>query len=288
MRFVWFTDPHLNHVPDVTRERWLGRIAAESCDAILVSGDIAESKEVVHHLCKLANQVETPVYFVLGNHDFYGGSIAATRQAVIQACRDNRLLNYLTDSSPVQLADCDPQNPAYLVGEDGWGDATTGDFDRSYVRLNDFVEIEDFRQSNPTTWKNMLGELGEASAGRLFEKLLALPEAATQIIILTHVPPFREACWYEGRTTDDNWAPFFVCGQVGIAIQQISRSRPHCRYTVLCGHTHHRGVAKLAPNLTVYTGAAHSGEPGIEAILDVTNDSILIRNDPRPDASKVE
>lgn len=288
MRFVWSTDLHLNHVPDATREHWLGRLAAESCDAILISGDIGESRELVYHLRKLAEHVETPVYFVLGNHDFYGSSIAATRQAVIQACRDNHLLRYLTDSSAVQLADCDPHNRAYLVGEDGWGDATQGDFDRSYVRLNDFAQIEDFRQSSPATWKDMLKAFGEASAKRLSQKLLALPAEATQIIILTHVPPFREACWYEGRTTDDNWAPFFVCGQVGLAIRKVSQSRPQCQYTVLCGHTHHRGVAKMAPNLTVYTGAARYGEPGIEAFLDVTYNSIAIRNDPRPNGSNVE
>ena len=45
----------------------------------------------------------------------------------------------------------------------------------------------------------------------------SLPDDTRSVIVLTHVPPFREACWYQGHTTDDHWAPFFVCGEVGQA-----------------------------------------------------------------------
>ncbi len=276
MRLAWTTDIHLNHVPASVRERWLTLLAAQDCDGILISGDIAESGDLVHCLGQLADAVPVPIFFVLGNHDFYGSSIGATAQAVIRACRESDRLRYLTDMSALPLTGSGTQDRTYLVGEDGWGDATEGDYESSYVRLNDFAQIHDFHDADEATWKERLGQLGAISAARLTAKLLALPEGARQVLVVTHVPPFRDACWYEGHTTDDNWAPFFVCGQVGRAIRAMSQSRPDCHYTVLCGHTHHSGVAKIEPNLTVYTASACYGKPEIAAILKVTANSIAI------------
>ena len=282
MRLAWTTDIHLNHVPSLIRERFLGLVAAQDCDGIVISGDIAESADVVRHLQVLADTVTVPVFFVLGNHDFYGSSIGATVQKVIRACRENDRLRYLTDMPAVPLDTFGRQDRTYLVGEDGWGDATEGDFEQSYVRLNDFVQIRDFCESEPTTWKQTLEHLGARSADRLAAKLRAIPEDAQQILVVTHVPPFREACWYEGRTTDDHWAPFFVCGQVGRVLRDISQSRPQCNYSVLCGHTHHSGIARLEPNLTVFTGSACYGKPEIVTILNVTASDIVMHDPAGP------
>ena len=89
------------------------------------------------------------------------------------------------------------------------------------------------------------------------------------VLVATHVPPFRQACWYQGKTTDDNWAPFFVCGQVGEVLLRCSAARPDCQFTVLCGHTHNEGIANIADNLVVYTGAADYGNPDIEAVIEI-------------------
>lgn len=55
------------------------RIAAQTSDAVLVSGDIAQAPTVGDHLRALHARVGRPIYFVLRNHDFYRGSIAAVR-----------------------------------------------------------------------------------------------------------------------------------------------------------------------------------------------------------------
>lgn len=255
----------------------MARIAAEPCDGLLISGDIAESHDVVPWLVRISQRVSVPIYFVLGNHDFYGSSIAATLRAVVDACRETSRLHYLTDLSAARLTPADGSTPIYLVGEDGWGDATEGDYENSYVRLNDFVQIDDFRSTDYANWKSMLGQLGDLAAERLSAKLQALPEDARQLIVLTHVPPFREACWYEGRTTDDDWAPFFVCGQVGRVLRAFSRDRPQCQCTVLCGHTHHGGIAQVEPNVTVHTAGADYGHPSIAAVIDTAHESLIVR-----------
>lgn len=265
IRLAWTTDPHLNHAPTAEWERWLGEISRGSPQGLVITGDISEADDVCFQLRRLGEAFHGPIYFVLGNHDFYERSIASTRREVIDLCREIPSLHYLTDCGPVELV-----RGSYLVGEDGWGDAAWGDYERSPVRLNDFRLINDFREADPADWKALLLRYGREAAGRLAAKLAAIPDHAADVLIATHVPPFRESCWYEGRTTDDFWAPFFVCGAVGKLLSEFVSLRPGCRFRVLCGHTHHAGIAHIASNLIVHTGAAVYGKPALEGVLVVS------------------
>ncbi len=40
----------------------------------------------------------------------------------------------------------------------------------------------------------------------------------------TYIPPFREAAWYEGRPSADDYLPFFSCKAVGDVLLDV-RSR---------------------------------------------------------------
>ena len=153
---------------------------------------------------------------------------------------------------------------------------TVGNYETSTIQLNDFERIGDFKVAGKANRKHQLQRIGSAAAERLQAKLEQLPSDAQQALVLTHAPPFREACWYEGKTTDDNWAPFFVAGQVGNALMEFSQQRPGCQVTVLCGHTHHAGVARMAANLRVHTGAAIYGQPDIEATISVASETLDI------------
>ncbi|MCO8125501.1 metallophosphoesterase [Stieleria sp. TO1_6] len=264
MRLAWTTDIHLNHVQMPAWDQWLAQVAAARPDAVLITGDISESDDVIFQLRRIAESIPTPIYFVLGNHDFYFSSIAATRQRVSALARDVDSLCYLSDCGPIELS---PTH--FLVGEDGWGDATEGDYENSMVRLNDFATIKDFTRVDPIDWPAMLRGQGAESAQRLQDKLAVVPAQAREILVATHVPPFREACWYEGKTTDDHWAPFFVCGQVGKVLRDYARQNPGVQLTVICGHTHHGGTAEMLPNLVVHTAAADYGIPKLDRVLEI-------------------
>ena len=271
MRLVWTTDLHLNTVPTQAWEQWIQKIASLHADGLVITGDISEGDDVVRQLQRIVSSSGLPFYFVLGNHDFYESTFQTTRQNVIHACRDSPQLHYLTDLSPLQVS-----TGTYLLGEDGWADGTVGNYETSTIQLNDFERIGDFKLAGKANRKHQLQRIGRASAERLQAKLEQLPSDAHQALVLTHAPPFREACWYQGKTTDDNWAPFFVSGQVGNALMEFSQQRPGCQVTVLCGHTHHAGVARIAANLRVYTGAAIDGQPGIEATISVAADTLHV------------
>jgi len=239
----------------------------------VVTGDISEGDDVVLQLKRIADVWRGPVYCVLGKHDFYRSAIGETRRRVIDASRESADLHYLTDCAPIAL---DNEATVVLIGEDGWGDATEGDYEGTVVRLNDFPMIAAFRLEDPSRWKEHLMQLGADSAERLEAKLKTLSATTRQVLIATHVPPFCDACWYEGKTPDASWAPFFVCGQLGKLLLSHAREHPDRQFTVVCGHTHHDGVAQMADNLVVHTGAALYGRPDMEAIVQIGVDRIAI------------
>ena len=49
-------------------------LAEASADAIRISGDISLSARITGDLEEIARHVPDSVYFVLGNHDYYGGT----------------------------------------------------------------------------------------------------------------------------------------------------------------------------------------------------------------------
>lgn len=260
----WATDLHLNFVSFSQWDELTERIRASGVQALLVTGDISEADDVVWQLERMANAFSGPIYFVLGNHDFYRGSIRSVRSGVRAACESHPRLNYLTGAEPIRLSD-----DWVLCGEDGWADGRLGDYFRSPIRMNDFVSIEDLRDLDSVTRLRFLRREGAACAMRLLRQLHSSATMSRRILVLTHVPPFRESCWYEGRHTDDDWAPFFTCHATGWALRRFCRRHAQHEVLVLCGHTHHGGRSQIAENLKVWTGGAEYGEPSLSGVVDL-------------------
>jgi 3',5'-cyclic AMP phosphodiesterase CpdA len=263
MEVAWLTDPHLNFAGVRAAEQLALEVAARGAKALLISGDIGEAHDLEGWLTVMASMAGAPVYFVLGNHDFYGSSVAAVRADVRELCQGyGGDLVYLTGGEPVALS-----ARTGLVGHDGWGDARAGDFARSPVMLADFMQIEDLRGLTRDELAAALMALGDQAAAELEPALAEAMGRFEHVIVLTHVPPFVQACWHEGKLSDANWSPFFVCEAVGEVIRRQARRAPGVRVTVLCGHTHGAGEAWVEPNVHVKTGAARYRKPALQATL---------------------
>ena len=89
------------------------------------------------------------------------------------------------------------------------------------------------------------------------------------VIALTHVPPFKDAAWYDGRHSDDNYLPHFACKATGDVMRRIMEANPQSRLLVLCGHTHGSGEVQITDNLQILTGGAEYGHPAIQRIFDI-------------------
>ncbi len=114
----------------------------------------------------------------------------------------------------------------------------------------------------------LLNSFGDQAAA-YFENILPQTlENYQHVIVLTHVPPFKESCWHEGEISADDWLPHFSCKAVGDVLRKFMSTFPHRRMTVLCGHTHSSGQVTILPNLVVKTGGAEYGLPWIQEILE--------------------
>ncbi len=263
-RVVWLTDIHLNFLAPEALLSLEDLVRRTEPDAILVGGDIDESPRLTACLRGMAERLPWPVYFVLGNHDFYRGSIAAVRREAAGICRELPQLTYLTEGQVVELT---PN--VGLVGHDGWSDGRAGDYWRSDVFLNDYYLIEELAE--PLTKEerfHRLNRLGDEAAEHVRRVLPVALERFPHVVVLTHVPPFREACWHEGRLSDDNWSPHFTCVAMGQALREVARRYPHRQITVLCGHTHGAGEARIGDNLLVLTGGAEYGRPEVQRVFE--------------------
>lgn len=269
MRLAWLTDIHLNFVHRPALQSRLEQVG-ERADAVVISGDIAESSQIEDYLSQMEWILQNPLYFVLGNHDFYRDSIARTRARVGRLARQSEHLVYLTQEGVVELSPT-----TALVGHDGWADARLGDYDHSDVQLNDHYVIEELARHtrglipDKGALRRALEALGDEAAAHFGR---VLPEAARryrEILAVTHVPPFREAAWYDGRISDDNFLPHFASKAVGDVMRGVMSAHPESKLLVLCGHTHGKGEVSILENLRVWTGGAEYGNPEVQAVLDV-------------------
>ncbi len=263
-QLAWITDPHLNFVGNDAAEAFCAVLAAEPADAFLITGDIGEAPSVAPYLNMLDNHLRRPIYFVLGNHDFYNGSIRAVRAQIAELCSACPALHWLPSAGIVSLTET-----TCLVGHDGWADGRLGDYYGSTVVLNDWHLIAELAWLNPTARLKWLNALGDEAANHL---RAVLPDALARfnhVLVATHPPPFREACWYEGRLSNGNWLPHMTCKAVGDVLTAAMTAHPDQRMTVFCGHTHGAGEAQILPNLRVLTGAAIYGKPRLQRVLQV-------------------
>jgi predicted phosphohydrolase len=258
MRLAWVTDIHLDFLDAGEVTAFFHSITETQSNGVLVGGDIAQAASFEQALRDMALGVGVPIWFVLGNHDFYGDSVARVRERATSLSGSGKTV-WL---GAVDMIELTPR--AALVGHDGWGDARLGDHARSSVVLNDFFRIGDLVNADKARMRQVLGRLGAESAAHLRRVLPKALERFEHVVILTHVPPFREACWHQGLISSDAYLPYFACKATGDVLLEEASRHAHRRLTVLCGHTHSGGECRPLPNLRVLTGAAEYGRPCVQ------------------------
>ncbi|HEV2125047.1 MAG TPA: metallophosphoesterase [Chloroflexota bacterium] len=270
MRVTWLSDLHLDFLDERKRRRFADQVATQAADAVVISGDIADGWSVIPMLTLLATRSERPVYFVLGNHDFYHRGIDAVRTAVrseVRAAVRGTSLVYLPDAEVVQLG------PGLaLVGHDGWADGRNGAYTGSAFQPNDFVHIHDFQvfaggYGREAQRLRLMQQLADEAAAHFARVLPCAAEANAQVIAVTHVPPFAGASHYRGQPSDPEMLPFYSNRCVGDVMREVMARHPACQLTVLAGHTHATTRFTAASNVQVRTAPATYGRPRVAKML---------------------
>lgn len=268
MKLTWLTDIHLNFLADDAREIFYQQILNTECDAVLISGDIAEAQNIVGLLNEMVDYVKKPIYFILGNHDYYRGQVNQVREAMIDLTNTKDELCWLPASGIQELS-----GKIILVGQDGWADGRFGDYQNSRVAINDSRMIADFFQAKilgkfPLLEK--MQELADKDAMQLKSDLhLAVSKNPEKVIVLTHVPPFKEACMHMGKISDDDWLPYFSCKVIGDVLMEVANENPSIDFLVLCGHTHSESNYQPLSNLLVKAGRAEYRYPQVQEVINL-------------------
>ncbi len=272
MKLVWLTDIHLNFLDECRREQFYQSITSE-CDGIVISGDIAEATTVVKILEEMAAHIKKPIYFVLGNHDYYRGQIDVVRDSIRMVTNNHPYLFWLEACEPIHL-----DKDILLVGADGWADGRYGDYSNSHVNLNDSRLIADLYQQRILSRFQLLEkmqQLADEDAKNLYTKLkLAASHNPSKLIVITHVPPFRETAMHEGKISDDDFLPFLSSKATGDVLLNFAKEQPSMEVLVLCGHSHDECKYSPLDNLTVYVGKAEYNQPSIQGVIDTQKSEI--------------
>jgi len=86
-KLLWLTDLHLDKVDNKKRAEFFETLRCEHYDVAVVTGDISHGTGVSADLAELARTcAPRTVYFVLGNHDFYGACIDGVNKAATDVC----------------------------------------------------------------------------------------------------------------------------------------------------------------------------------------------------------
>lgn len=264
MKLLWLTDLHLDSATPNTRQAFYQSLRETAFDAAVITGDISTSRLLSKHLAELA-QVCSPrnVYFVLGNHDFYGASFDVVDGVAASCCREHSNLHHLGQGEIVRLG---PDSA--LIGHRGWADGRAYGGKRTAHHFPDQSAIRDLRSGSTYPAFRTMERLGRES-GAYFRRVL--PYALTSyrhVLIATHVPPFAQAVRFAGGPCAAEMLPHYVNASAGGVIKRIGKHFPKTKITVLCGHSHHAVTVNISENLEVRAGRVVKTQPEIQGVID--------------------
>lgn len=252
-RLLWLSDTHLNSIPFWLRERYFTRhVNAHDFDSIVITGDISTGKHLKRDLIWLTQTFqELPIYYVLGNHDYYGRGFQKTHHMVQPLAISHPNLTWLTETDVVSLSPS-----VALVGHEGWYSASFGNpLDMKWAL--DWFRISEMQCLSILDRIAMFGMLASQSALHIRRKVMAAVQSHDTILIATHFPPHAESTSSIGRFRDF-WMSYRTNVPMGDVLLQLAEEFPHKKFIVLAGHTHIPCSVSVRDNLEFHVGTATS------------------------------
>lgn len=269
MKIVHLTDVHLDCAEGSVEEaasRAMAEAPGTAGAAVVITGDVATAETFPSLLPEFARGLGgRPVYFVLGNHDAWFGSIEGAKRSARKLSLQHQDITYLPEAGVVALTD-----KTGLVGVDGWYDGRAGAGPRSSMRLNDWQLIEELKGLHPDRRREVLERRADIEARRARELLTDALASFEHVVFATHVPPFPQASVDgAGRPSDRDALPWYTNVTLGFVLSALAADHPGRRITVLSGHCHGAADVAIAPNLRVVTGKARYGTPSVAGVHEV-------------------
>ena len=260
---LWAGDLHLDQATSSMRRRLLQSLRSTRSDGVILTGDVANGRDLVRHLTDLAAACfPRPCYFTAGNHDYYASSIAEVTMALAELEKELPNFQALDGKRLIPLG-----SGTCLMGHGGWADARAGSGHDTPIDPPDRHAIGDFRGMGRHSALRKMTALGKESAAAIRGILPLALSQYQHVVIATHVPPFPTAVRFDEKPCGRAHLPHFCNLSAGLAILRISNAFPSRRLTVLAGHAHSQCTQIIRPNLTVRVGHARTGRPQVFGVL---------------------
>ena len=266
-RLVWTSDTHLDRMARSEFLEFIEYLQELNADGFVLAGDIAEADSVISFLTEFRQQLDCPIYFVLGNHDFWGSTFAETRAAICEFVSKQIDIHWLSESGVVSL-----NETTALIGHDGWADGGYAPVPTTGTVPQDFRCIEDLKILRRDQFQTALSNLGKEAAEYLKKNLSEAVKTYQNIYLVTHFPPFKEASLDRARRVCSNERlPFYSCKAIGDVLLEIMSQNPDSNLTVLSGHTHEKCELEIQSNLKIKILDAGYGAWYPPGILEISS-----------------
>lgn len=255
-RTAWTSDVHFDFLSEHQIIEFARGIASANPEIVLLSGDISVARDLVLHLSMLESVIKRPIYFVLGNHDYYGSNVETMQKKMHELTNMSEHLKYLKTLPYVQLGS------TAVVGADGWYDAGYGNGPKSRFVMADWHRIGDFAAlESREKIISVAQKLSHASVTHVYNSIKAAVRYCQHIVVVTHVPPYPETHFYQGKIGDADAQPWFTSRMMGDMLLDASKAFPQHKFTVLAGHTHGKFSGQIKDNLVVHV---NGWDPGVK------------------------
>jgi predicted phosphohydrolase len=256
MKYSWATDLHLNFIG--SRPGAVDALGdymkndTPNSEVLLITGDTSEGPYLKEHLVTLQKTTGKIIYFIIGNHDYYGSAWGSLEDSLEDLPENIILLdnlNYIKHSEEI----C-------IIGQSGW-------FDGILDRKKGFVIGETQRiggcKFDPPDLILQKAETRSKTQALYFEGKVkqAYADGFRKIVFMTHAPPFAKASWHLGNHSEPGWLGIMTSGHMGVSIQHMSDTYKDLDIVVLCGHTHSSGEYNRGDRIKVLTGDAQYYNP---------------------------
>jgi len=261
-RLAWLTDIHLDHLkPRLQVRQAFAEMVATDSDCCAISGDISTWHDA-RLLGDFAKYYGKPVYFVLGNHDIWGGGFLTAKTQILTLQKEYANLHWLTWMTPVQIAP-----GVEICGVDGWYDAEFGSWRDSSFEMVDWNAIYDF-------WGMRKLDVVMKSRERARDQAaladIQLEQTTSKkVFFVTHVPPYEQAACHLGQPSSRISVPWYTNKILGLVLDKWAKANPDSELVTLCGHTHSAAEYQRADNHLVLAGAAEYGAPTIQKVFEL-------------------
>lgn len=263
-RYSWLTDVHFDYFTPDLEDRVIVKTTKkcleQNVDGIIVTGDITVGPKLVKTLSIMDHTAQIPILFVLGNHDTWFSSFDATRKQMTELSSISPYLKYVsvTDYVPLTQGAC-------LVGHDGCYDGYVGDPLMSRFFVNDWENTHDYKQVGGMANRGAIVSVARSQARLAAEHVAQSIKRATRyyrsIYVITHVPPFVEACKFGPGPVESDAAPWYCDVTMGTMLRRAADAYKGITFTVLCGHSHTGCTYRVSDNMVCIVGQAEYGTP---------------------------